>query len=55
MTAIELRAFSSFDEALAAREGTSLKELRESLQFANGRSIQEDEEMRVVYFELVTR
>ncbi len=49
---IELRPYGSFDEALAAREGTGLEELRERLDFANGREIRPDEEMRVVYFEL---
>ena len=50
VTAIELRPYGSFDEALAAREGTTLAELREATRFANGREIRPDEEMRVVYF-----
>ncbi len=53
VTGVEIRPFSAFDEALAAREGTTLAELVESMKFANGREIRPDEEMRVVYFELV--
>ncbi len=52
VTRIELRNFDKFDEALAVCEGTNLKELRESLQFANGREIRPDEEMRIVYFKV---
>jgi uncharacterized protein YhfF len=51
VTGIELRSYASFDEALAAREGTTLPELQENMKFANGREIPPDEEMRVVYFE----
>lgn len=51
VTRVELRPFSSFDEALAAAEGTDLAELLEHTRFANGRELRPDEEMRVVYFE----
>jgi uncharacterized protein YhfF len=47
---VELRPFGSFDEALAASEGTTLSELVENARFANGRVLRADEEMRVVYF-----
>ena len=51
---VELRPFSSFDEALAAREGVTLAELKEKLNFANGRQIRDSEEMRVVHFRTVS-
>jgi uncharacterized protein YhfF len=54
VTLVELRAFGSFDEALAQKEGVSLPELKEKMNFANGRLIREDEEMRVVHFRLRT-
>lgn len=50
---IELRPFGSFDEDLAKREGTTLEELRKSIAFANGREMRPEEEMRVIYFELI--
>lgn len=53
VTGIEFRTYDSFDEELARREATTLAELKESLKFANGREIRPDEEMRVIYFELV--
>ncbi|MBI3551443.1 MAG: ASCH domain-containing protein [Elusimicrobia bacterium] len=53
VTNIELRPFGSFDDKLAAREGTTLEELKRSTSFANGREIRPEEEMRVIYFELV--
>jgi uncharacterized protein YhfF len=53
VTLVEIRAFGSFDEALAAKEGVTLPELKEKMNFANGRQIREDEEMRVVHFQLV--
>lgn len=53
VTGTELRRFADFDQALADREGTTLKELQDSLQFANGREITPDEEMRIIYFELI--
>lgn len=53
VTGIELRPFGKFDEALAAREGTTLPELLESTKFANGRELRPDEEMRIVHFQLV--
>ncbi len=52
VTLVELRPFGSFDEALAAKEGVSLPELKEKMNFANGRLIRDDEEMRVVHFQL---
>ena len=53
VTRIELRPFGSFDENLAEREGTTLEELRKGTTFANGREIRPEEEMRVIYFELI--
>lgn len=53
VTATEVRCFGDFDEALAAKEGTNLKDLQSSMQFANGREIRADEEMRIIHFELV--
>lgn len=54
-TRVEIREFGSFDEALAACEGTDLGSLREGTRFANGRSISDDEPMRVIYFKLLER
>ncbi|MEK7381846.1 MAG: ASCH domain-containing protein [Elusimicrobiota bacterium] len=53
VTLVELRAFGTFDEALAREEGVSLAELKEKLNFANGRNIRNDEEMRVVHFRVI--
>lgn len=53
VTLVEIRPFGSFDEALASAEGVTLDELREKMNFANGRAIRPDEEMRVVHFRLV--
>ena len=53
VTGTELRRFKDFDEALADQEGTTLRELQSSLQFANGREIMPEEEMRIIYFEIV--
>jgi uncharacterized protein YhfF len=53
VVAVELRPFSSFDDALAQREGVTLAELKEKLNFANGRQIRDSEEMRVVHFRTV--
>ena len=53
VTKVEIRPFSSFDEAFAQKEGTTLEELRQSLSFANGRELRPDEEMRVTHFQLV--
>lgn len=53
VTGTELRPFGKFDAELAGREGTTLKELQDSLQFANGREITPDEEMRIIHFEVV--
>ena len=53
VTVVELRAFGSFNEDLAHREGVTLLELKEKMNFANGRQIRDDEEMRVVHFRVV--
>lgn len=53
VTVVELRPYGSFDEALAAEEGVTLAELKEKMNFANGRQIRDDEEMRVVRFRLL--
>lgn len=54
-TAVELRSFASFDDALAAAEGATLEELRSGTAFANGRAIPPDETMRVIRFRLLER
>ncbi len=54
VTLVEVRPFGTFDEALAQKEGVSLPELKEKMNFANGRQIRDDEEMRVVHFRLRT-
>ena len=53
VTIVELRSFGSFNEDLAQREGVTLPELKEKMNFANGRQIREEEEMRVVHFRVV--
>ena len=53
VTLVELRPFGSFDEPLALKEGVTLPELKDKMNFANGRQLREDEEMRVVHFRLV--
>ena len=53
VTSVEVRAFGSFDDALAAEEGVTLAELKDKMNFANGRSIKPEEEMRVVHFRLL--
>ncbi len=50
---IELRPWGAFDEALAARQGMTLAECVDNMNFANGRALRPDEEMRIVHFELV--
>lgn len=50
---VESRSFGRLDEALARCEGVTLPELKDKLNFANGRQIRDDEEMRVVHFRLV--
>ena len=52
VTLVEIRAFGTFDETLAAKEGVTLPELKEKMNFANGRQIRGEEEMRVVHFQL---
>lgn len=54
ITVVELRRFGDFDEALAAKLGTTLAEVRRLTSFANSRPIRPDEEMRITYFELVS-
>ena len=53
VTAVEVRSFGEFDDALAEKEGVTLAELKEKMNFANGRKLRENEEMRVVHFRLV--
>lgn len=53
VTLVELRPFGGFDEALAVKEGVTLPELKEKMNFANGRQLRDDEEMRVVHFRLL--
>lgn len=53
VTRVELRPLSTFDEAFAQKEGTTLDALRTGLAFANGRELRSDEEMRVTHFQLV--
>jgi len=50
---VELRPFSGFDEALAAKLGAPLADIKAMTPFANSRPIGPDEEMRVTHFELV--
>lgn len=50
---IELRRFAQFDDSVARAVGLPLHELKEATHFANGREISPDEEMRVVYFEVL--
>ena len=52
---VELRSFGSFDDQLAEREGVSLAELKEKMNFANGRQLKDVEEMRVVYFRVLQK
>lgn len=53
VTAVEIRLFGALDDALAAAAGLTLSDLKEKLDFANGRRIKDDEEMRVVHFRLL--
>ena len=53
VTRVEIRPFKSFDETLASQEGSTLAELRQGLCFANGRQMRDDEEMRVIHFQIV--
>ena len=53
VTAVELRAFVGCDSALAECVGVTLPEFREKMNFANGRKVRDDEQMRVVRFRLV--
>lgn len=53
VTNVELRTFGSFDEDLARREGVTLQELKDKMNFANGRKIRDDEDMRVVHFRVL--
>lgn len=53
VTAVEIRLYGRLDDAIAAQAGLSLSDLKDKLNFANGRKIRDDEEMRVVHFRLV--
>lgn len=53
ITHVELRPFAEFDDALAARLGATLADIKARSAFANSRPIRPDEEMRITYFELV--
>jgi len=53
VTVVELRSFGSFNDDLAQREGVTLAEKKKKMNFANGRQIRDDEEMRVVHFRVV--
>lgn len=55
VTAVEIRDYGSFDEALASREGATLAELAEGIRFANSRVPAANEPMRVIYFKLLER
>lgn len=54
VTQVDLRSFGSFDQALADKEGVTLPELKEKMNFANGRQIKDAEEMRVVHFQVIS-
>ena len=54
VTKIEIRLYGTFDETLAAASGVSLEKMKEMTRFANGREPWQDEEMRVVYFRVVS-
>ena len=53
VTAVELRAFAGCDQALAACVGVTLPEFKEKMNFASGRKVRDDEQMRVVHFRVV--
>lgn len=53
VTVVELRLFADFDEALAAKLGAALSDIRAMTSFANSRPIGPEEEMRVTHFEVV--
>lgn len=53
ITRVELRRFADFDEALAAKLGAPLADIKSMTSFANSRPIGPEEDMRVTYFELV--
>lgn len=55
ITAVEVRPFGSLDEEVARREGLTLAELKDKLNYANSREFAPDEEMRVTTFELVSQ
>jgi uncharacterized protein YhfF len=54
VTSVELRAFSAVDQALARCVGVTLPEFKEKMDFANGRKVRDDEQIRVVHFRVVT-
>jgi uncharacterized protein YhfF len=55
ITRIELRSWGQFDDILAGLHGMTLEEMRATLRFANAHDIRPDEDLRVVYFRLVSR
>jgi uncharacterized protein YhfF len=52
VTLVDVRPYGSFDAALADAEGVTFSELKDKMNFANGRPIRDDEDMRVVHFRL---
>ncbi len=54
ITGREHRPFGEFDEALAAKLGMTLEELRHATSVANSREIRPSEPMRITYFEIVS-
>ncbi len=55
ITSVEYRPFGEFDEALAAKLGAPLEQIRSLTSFANSRPIRPEEEMRITHFELVSK
>jgi len=55
ITKVELRRWEDFDEEVANRLGMTLEEVRSATAFANSREMRPEEEMRITYFELVSK
>ena len=53
ITRVEHRPFAELDETIADCDGLSLADLKDKLHYANSRNIRPEEEMRIVYFELI--
>lgn len=53
VTLVETKPYGELDEELAIKAGLTLKDLKEKLDFANGRRLKDDEEMRIVHFRLI--